>query len=196
MDSYIMKEHDDIVIHDVTHKYYVQFYDGTHEIVSAINNQDAKAKANQVLFSKIGKHYDELDPEGWYDGELLEIFLNTYIEASPSGKNALVTMGRNIFPILKKTVGLPDFKNPLEAFKFESQTFLMDHKDDEISKVIPREIIKLEDRHVIIKAPVPAKCYDVLLYKGVYLGVLNLFGITAGRVEIIDEENSIFEIKW
>ena len=156
----------------------------------------AQAKADQVLFNKIGKHFDELESEGWYDGELLGLFLNAYIEASPSGKNALITMGKNIFPILKHTIGLPDFNDPLEALEFESQTFLNDHKDDDVSKVIPREIIKFEMGHVIIKAPAPAKSYDILLFKGVFIGILNMLGIKTGKVEIIDEKNSIFEITW
>ena len=35
-----------------------------------------------------------------------------------------------------------------------------------------------------------------MLYKGVYLGILKMFNITTGKVELIDEEKSIFEITW
>ncbi|MFX1276173.1 MAG: hypothetical protein ACFFBP_18425 [Promethearchaeota archaeon] len=158
--------------------------------------KDDQKKADQALYNKIGKHFSELEPEGWYDGELLELFLNTYIEASPLGMNALVNMGKNIFPIIKQTVGLPDFERPSEALRYESQTFLNDHKDDDVSKVIPREIIKFEEGHVIIQAPAPAKSYDALLFKGVFIGILEMFGIETSTVEIIDKDKSIFEITW
>ena len=158
--------------------------------------KEAQKSANQALFNKIGKYFDELEPEGWYDGEILKEFLDTYIEASPTGKNALVTMGRNIFPIIKRTTGLPNFKNPLDVILYDSETFLMDHNSDEVSKIIPREIIKAEEGHVILKAPPPPDIYDALLFKGVYLGILSMFGIKDGKVEIIDKKESIFEITW
>ena len=94
-------------------------------------------------------------------------------------------MGRNVFPIIKRTIGLPDFETPLDAIKYESETFLSDHKDDDVSEVIPREIIKAEEGHVIIKPPAP-DVYDALLFKGVYLGILKMFDIKNGNVEIID----------
>lgn len=156
--------------------------------------KDAQKKADQELFRKIGKHYEELEPEGWYDIELIDLFMNAYKKASPTGRTAMVTMGRQIFPLIKRTVGLPDFKTPLDAFKYESQTFLMDHKDDEYSTVIPRKILKAEKGHVIIEAPSPG--YDPLLFKGVYVGILEMLGIKTGKVELIDESKSIFEIKW
>ncbi len=156
--------------------------------------KDAQKKADEQLFNKIGKHYEELEPEGWYDIELIDLFMNAYKEASPTGRNAMVTMGRKIYPILKRTVGLPDFKSPLEAFQYESETFLMDHKSDENSVVIPRKILKSENGQVIIQAPSPG--YDILLFKGVYIGILELFGIRTGKVELIDEAQGIFEITW
>ncbi len=156
--------------------------------------KESQKKADGILFEKTGLHFDELEPEEWYDGDIITLFMETYKNSSPTGREAMLTMGRNIFPIIKQTVGLPDFKSPLEALKYESKTYLMDHKSDEKSEVIPRKFLKFEERHVIIQAPGPG--FDIMLFKGVYIGIFRMLGIKNVKVEIIDEENAIFEIKW
>jgi hypothetical protein len=158
--------------------------------------KEEKKKADQALYTKTGKHFDELEPEGWYDTSIIDFVLNAYADASPTGKRAIVTMGRNVYPIINRTVGIPPdkIKTPLDAIIFETENYLADHKSDEVSQVIPRKIISAEDGHVVVEAPAPG--YDPLLYKGVYLGILEMLGIKTGKVEMIDKNKAIFDITW
>ena len=52
-----------------------------------------RTEANAVLFGETGKHYNELDTEGWYDTKWIKLFLDKYVEASLGGDNALITFG-------------------------------------------------------------------------------------------------------
>jgi hypothetical protein len=158
--------------------------------------KEQKKKADEAIYAKTGKHFEELEPEEYYSSELIDFALNAYANASPTGRNAIVTMGRNVYPLVNRTVGLPPdkIKTPLDAILFETENFLVDHKDDGGVPVIPRKILTAEDRHVVIEAPAPG--YDPLLYKGVYLGILEMLGIKTGRVEMIDQNKAIFDITW
>lgn len=93
-------------------------------------------------------------------------------------------------------MGIPveKIKTPLDAIMFETENYLLDHQSDEVSQVIPRKIISAEDGHVVVEAPAPG--YDPLLYKGVYLGILQMLGINTGKVEMIDQNKAIFDITW
>jgi hypothetical protein len=158
--------------------------------------KDAQIKADEALFKACGKHYDGLEPEAFYDTKLWDIALNAYQAASPAGKNAVITMGRNVYPLIKNTVGIPPekIKTPYDAIKFETENFLVDHQSDAVSKVIPRKILLSEDRHIVIEAPAPG--YNHLLYQGVFQGILDMLGITTGKVKMADETKPVFDISW
>ncbi len=64
--------------------------------------QSALLEADKKLFLATKKHWNELDPEGWYDTKLFNLFMTTYATASPSGETAIVTLGRNVYPTIKK----------------------------------------------------------------------------------------------
>ncbi|MDY6794583.1 MAG: hypothetical protein SWK76_04780 [Actinomycetota bacterium] len=36
---------------------------------------DARAKDDEVLYRRTGKHWDELEPDGWYDTDTYKVFL-------------------------------------------------------------------------------------------------------------------------
>jgi hypothetical protein len=158
--------------------------------------KDAQKDAEEALFKLSGKHSNELEPETFYDTKLWDIALKAYADSSPTGKTAIVTMGRNVYPLINKTVGIPPekIKTPFDAIMFETENFLVDHKSDSVSKVIPRKVLLSEDRHIIIEAPAPG--YDPILYKGVFLGILDMLGIKTGKVEMTDTEKAIFDISW
>ena len=90
--------------------------------------KDGLAEANKGLMAKTGKTFAELDPEGWYDTSLFNLFMETYARYSVSGDRAIVTLGRNVYPTIKKSAGLPPhLKTPLDFIKFEADGFLANH---------------------------------------------------------------------
>jgi len=158
--------------------------------------KEDRAKVDEVIHAKTGKHLGEFENEEFYDTKIMKLALEAYAKASPTGRTAIITMGRNIYPLVKKTVGLPPemLKTPLDALKFEAQNFLDDHVDDGGTPVIPRTFHLFEDGHVIVEAPVPD--YDPLLMVGVFMGLFKVLGFPAARVEMIDEEKVIIDISW
>ena len=40
--------------------------------------------ADRDLYAKVHKHWNELEPEGWYDTSLFSLFLESYAKASIS----------------------------------------------------------------------------------------------------------------
>lgn len=135
-------------------------------------------EADSYCRKTTGKHYNELDPEGWYPVDLLKRFIEKYTEASITGERAIVTLGAKVYPTIERTVGLPKFKSPLEAILFEAEGFLSDHRG---SDVVPRKFLRKEEGLVVVEAPAPG--YDCLLYEGVYLGILEMAGVTTGTCE-------------
>ena len=84
--------------------------------------------ADDLLFQRIGKHFKELDPNGWYDVERYNDFMQKYAEASLTGKEAILTLGRQTFPLIKRTQGFPPhIKTVLDLIKFSVEQFLDDH---------------------------------------------------------------------
>lgn len=156
-----------------------------------------KKEADASLFDQLGKHYDELTPEGWYDIKWIILFLNAYVRASPSKEYALVTFGRQVYPALKKANLLPThLKTPLDYIKFEAEGFSRDHKGPEVK---PRKFIKAVDKDVIVEAPSPG--YNSKMFEGVYLGILEMLGIKTGKVvqtksQEKGDNTSEFHITW
>ena len=106
------------------------------------------------------------------------IFLWKSMPRDASGERAIVTLGRNVYPTIKKTSGLPpEIKTVLDLLVFEARGFELNHRGADVK---PRKFIMKEDKHVIIQAPAPG--YSQKLYDGVYLGILQMYGINNGKV--------------
>jgi hypothetical protein len=154
-------------------------------------------QADTMLVAKCGKHWDELDPEAWYDTRACGVFMDAYAKASVAGERALVALGRNIYPTIKKVRGLPPaLQTPLELIKYEAEGFLADHRGADVK---PRNFIKAVDHDVVVEAPAPG--YNSRLYEGVFLGILEISGITTGQVEQTRSQEkgdvtSEFHIMW
>lgn len=148
------------------------------------------AEANVFLKENLGKTHDELDPEEWLDAKYLNHLLVKYAEASAIKEKAIITMGRNVYPTIKKAGGLPPhLKTPLDFILFEAEGFLANHQGDD---VIPRRFISQRDGEVIVHAPAPG--YSSKLYEGVFLGILKMCGVETGNVQVIDIDT--FKITW
>jgi len=150
-------------------------------------------KADDELFRIVGKHWNELDPEGWYDTKLFNSFMENYASGSPSGEKAIITLGTMVYPTIQQTVGLPpDLETPLDFIIFEAKGFELNHRGSDVK---PRKFIKKEDKHVIVQAPAPG--YNQKLYEGVFLGILNMCGIKNGKVEMTKGAPFFeYEIQW
>lgn len=154
------------------------------------------AIADQALFKKIQKHWNELDPEGWYETSLFQLFMETYMKASPLKENALVNLGKKVYPTIKKTVGLPHLPNPQDFLKYEAEGFLDNHRGSDIR---PRRILHCNHGSFLVEAPAPG--YHSKLYEGVFLGILEMCGITTGKVvqtkcQEKGDVTSEFHITW
>jgi len=54
--------------------------------------KDKLKEADDVLFKKTGLHYNELDPEDFYDTKILRMFMDKYAEGSITKEKALITL--------------------------------------------------------------------------------------------------------
>ena len=139
---------------------------------------EARDNADQVLFQATGKHWNELDPEDWYDIDHYQKFLAAYVQASPTGEKAMVTLGRNVYPTIKRTTGLPPhLTTPLDYIKFEAQGYLENHQGVGAE---PRKFLKSEEGDVAVQID---KVHNCLTMEGVYLGILEMVGAAGGKVE-------------
>jgi hypothetical protein len=159
--------------------------------------KDALEEADKNLFAAIKKHWNELDLEGWYDTKLFNTFMLAYANASPTKENAIVTLGRNVYPTIKRTSKLPDnLKSPLDFIKFEPEGFLANHRGADVR---PRKIISVKEGDVVMEATAPG--YQSKLNVGVYLGILEMCGVKTGQVEQTKfqekgDKTSEFHITW
>lgn len=155
--------------------------------------KDALEKADKELYDAVGQHWDEIDPEGWYDTKFFDKFINSFASSSISGDVAFERLGKKIYPTIKRTVGLPKHvKTPLDLILYEAEGYSKNHTGSDVK---PRKFIKKEDGHVIVSAPAPG--YDQRLYLGVYLGILDMFGVKSGKVKMIKGSPEFeYEIKW
>jgi hypothetical protein len=137
-----------------------------------------REKADAVLFGRTGKHWNDLDPEGYYNTDIYKAFLDAYCEGSVTGEKALLTLGRNYFPTIKKLGGIPDdIKDELELIIFSTRSFAEDHRGPGIR---PIRVIEATGGDVVLDIP---DCgYDCRLGEGVYLGILSMYGIENGMV--------------
>lgn len=149
--------------------------------------------ADNMLYAKTGKHYKELDPEGWYDTKWIKLFLDKYAEGSISGDNALIKFGRRIYPTIKLQLP-PHLKTVLDYLKFESEGFTQAHKGPDVK---PRKILKAVNGEFIVQTNVP-DWHNLKLYEGVFLGILEMCGEKNGKVikkTIQDSKPNIVEFR-
>jgi hypothetical protein len=140
---------------------------------------EALADADDRLYRETGKHWDQLAPEDWYDIKLCNRFIEAYVEASGLGDRALVRVGREMYPTIKKTSGLPPWlKTTADYLRHETVVYMASVRG---RGVAPRRIMRMEDGHAVIEAKIRA--WDCRIQEGVYLGVLDLAGVKEGRVE-------------
>ena len=87
-------------------------------------------EANTILKSRTGKVYYELDPDGWVDADIYDAFMDAYAKASVKGDQALIDIGLQIYPTIKKAGGIPSsITNELELLAFEGDGFLLIIRD-------------------------------------------------------------------
>ena len=156
----------------------------------------ARDKADAVLFKHTKKHWKDVNPDEWIPTTLYNLFMQEYAEASPQKEQAIVTLGRQIYPTIKKSPGLPNFASPLEAILFENDGYLGAHRGPEIR---PRNWLLKEPGHVIVDAPAPG--YNPILYVGVFQGILEMMGEKKGKVVMLKNQlkgaaTSEFDISW
>jgi hypothetical protein len=158
---------------------------------------EQRDKADAFLYAATGKHWDNLEPDQWYDAEIYKVFLENYCSGSITGQKALLTLGRKIFPTKKKLGELPpDIKTPLEMLIYSTRSFTEDHGGDGIR---PVRIIRAEERDVILD--IPDHGYDCMVDEGVYIGILEMFGIEDRHIEQIKckkkgDVSCRFRITW
>jgi hypothetical protein len=139
---------------------------------------EQREKADAVLVERTGKHWDELEPADWYDSDIYRVFLDAYCQSSVTGEKALITMGKRIFPTKKKMGELPDdIRSALDLLVYSTKSFTDDHRGPGIR---PVKVIKADKRDVIFD--IPDHGYDCRVDEGVYLGILEMFGIESGVV--------------
>lgn len=139
---------------------------------------EALRQANQELMRDTGKAWTDLDPEGWYDTRHFENFMQAYARVSDLREQAIVRIGRQVYPTIKNTSGLPPgLDTPLDFIRFEAEGFAANHRGEDVT---PRHFVSVEDRHVVVDATAPG--YSPLLFEGVYLGILEMCGVYTGRV--------------
>lgn len=160
------------------------------------SNKNAKMKCDALLYEKIERTSMQLDPEEWYDNQILTDFIKIYSDFSEDSEQAIICLGKKVYPLIKQTIGLPEFiKSPLDLMLFEAEGFLQNNKGEGI---IPRKFIKKEEGHVIVQAPAPIPTKEnQKLFEGVFLGILQMYGIKTGKV-VMTKGTPFFEyeITW
>lgn len=159
--------------------------------------EDGQKKAADYVLQKTGKKYDDLEPNTFYDVEILNEALKIYSEYSPTRDRVYITHGTKIYPLLKQHVGFPPhLKTPLDFLLFEAESFKQNHRG---SDVIARNFLKTDDKHIIVDAPSPG--YNCKIMEGVFLGILKMLGEENGQVtqtKCIQRGDStcIYDITW
>ncbi|PLX04564.1 MAG: hypothetical protein C0594_09060 [Marinilabiliales bacterium] len=154
------------------------------------NNPEVLKKADEYLEDETGCTHMELDPEEFYDTKLWDTTMTIYSEAHDDPKQAIINLGKRVYPTIKRTAGMPPhLKTPLDFVRFEAEGYLANHNGDD---VIPRKIINESEKEITMYAPAPG--YNEHLYIGVWLGILEMIGINTGQVDELGD--STYRIYW
>ncbi|MFD0998082.1 hypothetical protein ACFQ21_02150 [Ohtaekwangia kribbensis] len=155
----------------------------------AFNSKGSIEKIDDYLVKETGLTHWELDPEEFYDTTTWQEVLTIYSQDFPDPKQAILDLGKRIYPTLKRTVGLPShLKTPKDFILFEAEGFKLNHSSD----VEPRKVLEATETSVTMY--VPALGYDEALYIGVWLGILEIISIQTGKVENVGK--STYKISW
>ena len=140
--------------------------------------KDIFETVDKRLFEETGKHWNELDPDGWHDTKYYSDMMTAYAKSSPSKENAIITLGKQIYPTIKRTVGLPpNLKNPIDYIEFENRGYQENLRGSEIR---PRKFVKKENGYVIVQTKMIEQ--DCKILEGVYMGIMKMAGITRGKI--------------
>ncbi|MCM2279499.1 MAG: hypothetical protein NDJ89_15595 [Oligoflexia bacterium] len=143
----------------------------------------AEIKGKFILLARdyLGSPFEELrgiDPEEWYDTDLFEASLRSLARASRAGRQRIVELGREVYPTIRRTVGLPArLSSPLDFIRYEADGFVSNHRG---FGVVPRRFLQAEQGRVLVEATAPR--YNPALFEGVFLGLLEMAGVTGGQV--------------
>lgn len=159
-------------------------------LASSLMDPSQVARAEAVLTQRTGLSLKDIDPDGWVNTAVFDVFLQEYARSSGRGGAAIRDIGRQVYPTLKKAGALPEVtKSALEWLLFEGEGFLQNHRGNEVRE---RSFLLSEPGHVVVEAVAPG--YDAELYAGVYEGILEFAGVREYRVE--RKPGSIFDITW
>lgn len=158
-----------------------------------------KEAAQEAVVWMTGEMPGELEPEGWYDTQVLaEVLKAVETHSTPLLAWATIkVIGQNVYPLIKATTGLPqDLRTPVDFLAFEAQGFLCSHRG---ADVVPRKFMKLEDGHVVVEALSPG--YSCVLIEGVFEGILRMCSVRTGRVTqpkcvLKGDPACVYEIQW
>ncbi|MBN1552876.1 hypothetical protein JW979_15485 [bacterium] len=140
---------------------------------------DVQKKADDLLYSKTGKHWNQLTIDDWVDTRFWDLFMNAYAKGSIAGEKALLTLGRNIYPTIKKAGQIPaDIDTPLKMLQFEGEGFKIYHRGADVK---PRKFLRLKPKDVLVDAPSPG--YNCVVIAGVFQGIVEMFGVKGVKVE-------------
>jgi len=166
-----------------------KFFQLAAQLMTSVSEKHLKL-ANKALVDILGLAWNELDPEEYYPTTLFGLFVDTYAQAVGNADDAIIRLGKRVYPTIKCTVGLPDcLKTPKEFIKFEAAGYLLNHQGTDI---ISRKIIEETDNSITMYAP--SVGYNEKLYEGVWLGILEMINVNTGRVEKVGEHT--YRISW
>lgn len=141
--------------------------------------KDALESVDRQILKDTGKHWDELDSECWYDVRHYKNCMTQYAKASPSKENALITLGKLVYPKIKKTVGFPTgLKTPIDFLEFESRGYQENLRGPGIK---PRKFVRKDNGYVIVQTKMIEQ--DCKILEGVYMGIMKIAGVTRGKIK-------------
>lgn len=152
---------------------------------------------DDLLYKDIGKHWNELDPNQWYDVKHYNNFLKAYSEASITHEKSWITFGRNLFPAFWKAFGNPEgLKTTLDYIDWEAKYYNSNMRGKEFSE---RKFIKKEDGHVIMQ--MDGKERNCLVSVGVYESLMAKSGAKGWAVKqtkCVKKGDPVceFEVTW
>jgi len=161
-------------------------------LVARLMNPAAREQAETVLNSRTGLRLADLTPDSWVNTSIFEAFLQAHAHAHGSGRGqqAIIDVGRQIFPTLEAGGLLPkETKSLADWLAYEGQVFLKTHRGNEVRG---RNVLTREDGHVVVEALAPG--YDSTLYVGLYEGILAWAG--AREPAVTRKPGHVFDITW
>ncbi len=168
-----------------------------HLVASLVSlYRDALEQADEYLLGKTGKHWNELDPETWYPVGCYVKFMENYTATSMARDNALVTLGKLIYPKIDRTVGFPPgLTTPLDFIKFEAEGYLANLRGPRIE---PRNITRQIEGNVIVRLVMKEQPCKTM--EGIYQGMIEMCGksgsVTHLKCREAGDDACEFNITW